>query len=80
MVSAQADDGNRLLAEAAEQNAQTWTFSTHEATSFVVTYTYRIDVNADPNNPTVILRFPSAVEVSAAPLVFIDGPKDPPKR
>ncbi len=74
VVTAQAEDGHRLLALAAEENAGTWQFAEHEPTSFTVTYRYRIDVDGDPNNPTVTLRFPTEVEVSTAPLVISDPP------
>lgn len=72
VVTAQAEDGSRVLAAAAEENARTWQFSKHEPTSFTVTYRYRLDANADPNNPTVTLRFPTEVDVSMAPLVLSD--------
>lgn len=75
-VTAQAEDGHRLLAIAAEENARTWQFSKHEPMSFRVTYRYRLDADADPNNPTVILRFPTEVDVSVAPLVISDPPAE----
>lgn len=80
VITAKAEDGKRLLAVAAEENARTWKFSTHEPTSFTVTYRYRLDVNADPNNPTVMLRFPTEVEVSVAPLVISDPSAEIKKR
>jgi hypothetical protein len=76
VVTAKAEDGNRLLAAASEENARTWQFSKHVPTSFTVTYRYRIDANADPNNPTVILRFPTDVDVSIAPLALSDPPAE----
>lgn len=74
VVTAQADDGNRLLAAASEENVRTWQFSKHGPLSFTVTYRYRLDANVDPNNPTVTLRFPTEVDVSIAPLVLSDPP------
>lgn len=71
-TAAQAEDGHRLLAVAAEENARSWLFTKHEPTSFTVTYRYRISADGDPNNPTVTLRFPTDVEVSTAPLVLSD--------
>jgi hypothetical protein len=65
--AAHAEDGHRLLAGAAEENARTWLFTKHEPTVFAVTYRYRISSDGDPDNPTVKLRFPADVEVSAAP-------------
>lgn len=72
VVTAQAENGNRLLAAASDENARTWQFSKHEPTSFTVTYRYRLDTSADPNNPTVTLRFPTEVDISIAPLVLSD--------
>jgi hypothetical protein len=80
VVTALAEDGARLLAGAAEENARTWQFSKHDPTSFTVTYQYRLDANADPNNPTVMLRFPTEVQVLAAPLVISDPPAEIKKR
>ena len=76
VVTAQAEDGSRVLAAAAEENARTWQFSKHEPTSFTVTYRYRLDAKADPNNSTVTLRFPTEVDVSIAPLVLSDPSPD----
>lgn len=76
VITAHAEDGNRLLATASEENARTWQFSKHEPTSFTVTYRYRLDASADPNNPTVTLRFPTEVDVAIAPLVLSDPPAD----
>jgi len=71
-VMAQAEDGHRLLAVAAEENARTWHFSKHEPMSFRVTYRYMLDPDVEPNNPTVTIRFPTEVNVSIAPLVISD--------
>ena len=76
VTAAHAEDGHRLLAVAAEENARTWLFTKHEPTSFTVTYRYRISTDGDPNNPTVTLRFPTDVEVSTAPLVLSDPPAE----
>ena len=72
--TARAEDGHPLLVAAAEENARTWQFSKHEPISFTVTYRYRLDKDADPNNPTVILRLPMEITVSIAPLVISDPP------
>jgi TonB-like protein len=70
--AAHAEDGHKLLAVAAEENARTWQFATHEPTTFTVTYHYRLDakLKGNPNNPTVILRLPTEVEISIVPLVL----------
>jgi hypothetical protein len=72
VVAAQAQDGHKLLASAAETNARTWEFATHEPTSFTVTYHYKLDarLQGNPNNPTVVLRLPTEVDVSTEPLVL----------
>jgi hypothetical protein len=65
--AAHAEDGPKVLAAAAEENARTWQFATHEPTMFTVTYKYVLPTkwNSDPNNPVVVLRLPTEVEVSA---------------
>jgi outer membrane biosynthesis protein TonB len=67
VVSTQVEDGNKLLAAAAEVNAKTWQFSLHEPVTFTVTYTYKLlttEWKGNPNNPIVVLRFPTEVEVA----------------
>jgi hypothetical protein len=66
VVYTHVEDGHRLLAAAAEDNAKTWQFSLHEPITFTVTYRFRLltDWKGDPNNPRVVLRFPTEVEVS----------------
>ena len=65
--SAHAEDGPKLLAAAAEENARTWQFAVHEPTTFTVTYKYVLTTkwNSNPNNPVVVLRLPTEVEISA---------------
>jgi hypothetical protein len=72
VIATQIEDGHKLLATAAEANARTWEFATHEPTSFTVTYHYKLDakLQGNPNNPTVVLRLPTEVEVSTVPLVL----------
>jgi len=66
VVSTHVEDGHKLLAAAAENNAKTWEFSLHEPVTFTVTYSFKLltDWKDDPNNPMVVLRFPTEVEVS----------------
>ena len=70
VTSANAEDGPKVLSEAAESNARTWQFAIHEPTTFTVTYRYRLSTDSgnDPDNPTVILRFPTEVEVIRYPM------------
>jgi len=66
VVEARVEDGHKLLAAAAEENVKTWQFQVHEATTFTVTYRYKLvaDWKGDPYNPTVVLKLPTEVEVS----------------
>jgi outer membrane biosynthesis protein TonB len=67
VTSAQAEDGNQLLSAPAEKNVKTWQFSLHKPTTFTVTYKYRLvdDIEASQNNPRVLLKLPTEVEVDA---------------
>jgi outer membrane biosynthesis protein TonB len=67
VTSVHAEDGPKLLATAAEDNARTWQFAAHEPTAFVVTYRYVLETKwkGDSNNPTVVLRLPNEVQISA---------------
>lgn len=66
VVATHVEDGHKLLAAAAEQNARTWQFATHEPTTFTLTYKYKLltEWTGDPESPTVVLRLPTEVEVS----------------
>jgi len=72
VIATHVEDGHKLLASAAEENARTWEFATHDPTTFTVTYHYKLDakLKGDPDNPTVILRLPTEVEISRVPLVL----------
>ncbi len=67
VVTAHAKEGPKPLREAAEKNAMSWQFTTHEPTTFTVTYVYKLvdDLNPQLNNPRVILQLPTEVEVDA---------------
>jgi len=80
-VTAHAEDGPKLLAAAAEENARTWQFATHEATTFTVTYHYKLvaGLKGDPENPEIVLRLPTEVEVRMLPAPPIADP-NPDKR
>lgn len=68
VTSASAEKGSHpLLTKAAEENVRTWEFSIHEPTTFTVTYRYNLVTDLKPidNNPRVILRLPTEVEVDA---------------
>jgi hypothetical protein len=65
VVTARTEDGQTILAAAAEKNVQTWQFTLHEPTTFTVTYRYKLvnDIKPTQNNPRVILQLPTEVEV-----------------
>jgi hypothetical protein len=75
-VTAHAEDGPKLLAAAAEENARTWQFAVHEPTTFTVTYRYKLvaGLKGDPDNPEVVLRLPTEVEVRTLPMPRIVDP------
>jgi hypothetical protein len=74
VIATVVEDGNKLLASAADENARTWQFSTHEPTTFTVTYRYKLEakLGGSPNNPTVVLRLPTEVEVASLPMPPLD--------
>lgn len=74
VTATHVEDGNKLLAAAAEENAKTWQFTAHEPATFTVTYRYKLvaGLKGDPSSPTVTLRLPSEVEVFTIPPVISD--------
>ncbi|HXN51631.1 MAG TPA: hypothetical protein VN943_06815 [Candidatus Acidoferrum sp.] len=80
-VATHAEDGPKLLAAAAEENARTWQFAVHEPTTFTVTYHYKLvaGMKGNPDNPEVVLRLPTEVEVRTLPMPPIADPS-PDKR
>jgi hypothetical protein len=75
-IATHAEDGPRLLAAAAEENARTWEFAVHEPVTFTVTYRYKLvpGMKADPENPEVLLRLPTEVEMRTLPMPPITDP------
>jgi len=67
-------DGHKLLADAAKENALTWKFTLHEPATFTVTYRYKLDPKrrGDVDDPTVLLRYPTEIEISTAPAPPLD--------
>ena len=66
IIKTEVEDGaNALLARAAQENLRSWEFAVHEPASFTVTYRYIIvdDIDARQENPTVVLKLPTEVEV-----------------
>jgi TonB family protein len=74
--------GSPILSEAAEASVKTWQFKPHEPTSFPVMFRYRLEPpyipvessDAFDDNPTILLRLPSEVEITAAKkgIVLVD--------
>ncbi len=79
VIATQPEDGHKMLAAAAESNAKTWEFATHEPTTFTVTYQYKLvaESKENPYGPTVILRLPTEVEVITTPIFISDPAPDP---
>ena len=75
VIATHVEDGHKLLAAAAEENARTWEFATHDPTTFTVTYHYKLDakLKGNANNPTVVLRLPTEVEISTLPMPPLDA-------
>ena len=63
------EGGSPLLRHAAEKNLRTWRFVTHKPTIFEVTFVYSIDseMPVGGGNSTVVLKFPTRVEVRTGP-------------
>jgi TonB family protein len=64
------DGGNPALGRAAQENARTWQFSKHHATTFIVNYHYILverleDIKSNMPNAKVILGSPTDVEIYA---------------
>lgn len=75
VTEAHVDGGNKLLADAAAANVRTWSFATHEPTSFAVTFRYKLlpaSRKQNGNNPIVVLRLPIEVDVSIPRLPPLD--------
>jgi hypothetical protein len=63
VIQAHAEETNKLLVGAAEDNAKNWQFSTHTPLTFTIIYHYRLADECGVNNPTVTLHLPTEVEV-----------------
>jgi len=74
-------DGNRVLAQAAQENVKTWQFEQHSPTTFEVTFRYKLlpskcdaKCNCDSaEKPSVLLQLPTDVEVNAKELMVCDS-------
>jgi hypothetical protein len=75
-----AQGGHPLLADAAKENVKTWTFGPHVATSFEVTFRYKLlteecdsECHCDSSEKeSVLLHLPATAEVNALSLMTCD--------
>jgi len=67
VATAHAQEDIKPLSVAAEENSKTWQFSAHTPVTFTISYHYKLSKQCNPNNPTVILRLPTDVEICQYP-------------
>jgi outer membrane biosynthesis protein TonB len=74
VIGTHVEDGHKLLAAAAEENAKSWQFTANGPATFIVTYRYKLvpGLKGDPSSPAITLRLPNEVQVSTVPLVISD--------
>jgi len=77
-----AEGGPPMLAQAAEENIETWKFEPHKPSTFLVTFEYRIE---EPpgciiDNGTVVLHLPVDVQISARAVQTCDPASDLPHK
>ena len=63
VTTAKAEDGHKALADAAEQNVRTWQFASHVATSFTVTFRFRIVDDVPEGRNRLLLQLPLEVQI-----------------
>jgi hypothetical protein len=75
VVATHVEDGPKLLADGAEKNVKTWEFGGDYATTFSVTYRFRLTKNSSQGfiRETVILRLPTEIEVLSPPNPPLDS-------
>jgi hypothetical protein len=79
-VAVEIQNGPLILAKAAQENVKTWQFERHASTSFQVTFRYRLLLSKcdakcncrSPETPSVVLRMPRDIEVTAEEVMFCD--------
>jgi len=67
VTAAHAHEDLKPLSGAAEENAKTWKFVEHTATTFTITYEYRLSEHCGVDNPTVTLWLPTEIQVCQYP-------------
>ena len=67
-------EGHPTLARAAKENVKTWRLKSHDRTTFEATFRYTLlpELACEVDNPTVLLRLPFEVQVSAKSAKFCD--------
>jgi hypothetical protein len=75
VVATYVVDGPKLLADGAEKNVKTWEFAGDSATTFSVTYRFRLTKSSSQGfiRETVILRLPTEIEVLSPPNPPLDS-------
>ena len=82
VASVQVESGQPMLVQAAQENVRTWQFEPHAATTFETTFHYKLlpsKCDAECNKcdsveePSVLLKLPSDVEVNAKELMVCDS-------
>ncbi len=65
VIAASGESGPSMLVKAAQENVKTWRFADHAATTFDVTFKYRLTESAkcEMRSGTVVLHLPREVEV-----------------
>jgi hypothetical protein len=79
VIAVAIEDGNTILASAAESNVKTWEFNRHAPLTFGVTFTYKLvgELKGNSDGPTVTLRFPTAAEITDTAIRLSDPAPDP---
>lgn len=80
VVSTHVEDGPKMLADGAEKNVKTWEFAGDFATTFSVTYRFRLTKPSSQGfiRDTVILRLPTGIEVLSPPNPPLDSSRAKP--
>lgn len=67
VTAAHAQEDLKPLSHAAEENAKTWKFAEHTATTFTITYEFKLSEHCGVNNPTVTLWLPTETQICQYP-------------
>ena len=67
VAAAHAQEDLKPLSHAAEENAKTWKFAEHTATTFTITYEFKLSEHCGVDNPTVTLWLPAEIQICQYP-------------